>query len=246
MQPELDIVEPPVTRRIVPTFLSSDVFAPTQLGRLTSTNHGGHYQIPGEPPAGKHWGTHPALYGGIGRAAYTGKYRRRDINIARPSDHFHGGILNCDWRNQSYYIINPYKRSECRMNDQIMPAVIQVHLNSPLGLPLSHRKFDSYLNKKPEPPLPPLPPCCERRNLPKTPCEESLHPQPPLQGDVDGDLPFDDCRCLIERHPIDRWRCEASSRGLEGWRQYYLRDPLNVYPHLFQDRRYVPTEKARF
>ena len=118
--------------------------------------------------------------------------------------------------------------------------------SSPLGLPLSHRRFDAYFQGQAAPPLPPLPPCCEKRKLNKTPCDEFLHPTPPPQGDVDGDLAFDDCRCLLDRHPIDRWRCEASSRGLENWRQYYIRDPLKIYPNLSQNSRYLPTEKIMF
>ena len=118
--------------------------------------------------------------------------------------------------------------------------------SSPLGLPLNHPRFNSSFSATRQPPSPELPPCCEKRRLPKTPCDELVRAPPPALGGDDRYKAFDNCRCLLERHPTDRWRCEASSRGLDDWRQYHLSHPLNVFPHLYQDRRYVPTESVRF
>ncbi|XP_071792444.1 uncharacterized protein [Asterias amurensis] len=119
--PSIDIID--VSR----TVQSTDLFTPYREPRVTLPTIG-EFQQNALPFGGKYWGGPLTEYGGIGDLSFRSRQRVRDLEVTRSHRHYRSGF--------SKYLtdIQPYRRtelhlSECRLNDQILPAPLQADIS---------------------------------------------------------------------------------------------------------------------
>ncbi|XP_022111172.1 uncharacterized protein LOC110990468 [Acanthaster planci] len=109
------------------TVQSSDLFTPYREPRVTLPTIR-KFKQNALPFGGKFWGGSLTEYGGIGDLSFIGRQRVRDLEVTRGHRHYRSGFSKYLTDVQPYRLTELHL-SECRLNDQILPAPLKTDIS---------------------------------------------------------------------------------------------------------------------